>query len=390
MAMSAVYLDNNASTRVDPSVLDAMLPWFTGNWGNASSKHGFGMDAAGAIQKARRQVRTMVGAEMDSEIVLTSGGTESDNMAILSALDNRLDRDEIVVTEVEHPAVLAMCDHLSRTKGVKVVRVGVDSFGRVDLRAFRTAIGPRTAVVCAMWANNETGNVHPVRVMAEMAHAEGALFFSDAVQAAGRLDIDVASTGVDFLSISSHKFHGPKGAGALYVKQGLRTHACLHGGRQERGRRAGTENVPAIVGMGRAAAIAQGRTYQDAKHQESLRNRLRDGLVARFPDCKELGDPDHRLSNTLCVAFEEIEGEDLVTLLGREGVHVSSGSACAAGSNQPSHVLRAMKVPFARIRGAVRFSLSRESIATEIDTVLEVLPAVVAKLRSAGTLRHVA
>jgi len=388
--MSAVYLDNNASTRVDPAVMDAMLPWFTGNWGNASSKHGFGMDAAGAIQKARRQVKKLVGAEMDAEILFTSGGTESDNMAILSALDNRPDRDEVVTTEVEHPAVLAMLDHLARTRGLVVKRVGVDAQGRIDLRAYRNALGPKTALACAMWANNETGNVYPVRVLAEMAHAEGALFFTDAVQASGRIDLDVASCGVDFLSISSHKFHGPKGAGALYVKQGLRTHPCLYGGRQERGRRAGTENVPAIVGMGKAAELAASRTYQDGQILTAMRQRLSDGLRIAIKDCQELGDPDNRLPNTLCMGFDEIEGDDLVTMLGREGVHVSSGSACSSGSVEPSHVLRAMKVPFGLIRGAMRFSLSRESTNSDIDTALEIVPKVVAKLRSSRSHLHVA
>lgn len=388
--MSGVYLDNNASTRVDPAVLDAMLPWFTGNWGNASSKHGFGMDAAGALQKARRQVKKLVGAEMDAEILFTSGGTESDNMAILSALDNRPERDEVVTTEVEHPAVLSLLDHLARTRGLVVKKVGVDSQGRIDLKAFRNALGPRTALACAMWANNETGNVYPVRVLAEMAHAEGALFFSDAVQAAGRIDLDVASCGVDFLSISSHKFHGPKGAGALYVKQGLRTHPCLRGGRQERGRRAGTENVPAIVGMGKAAELAAARTWQDGQAQVALRQKLRDGLFAAVADCQELGDPDNRLPNTLCMGFDEVEGDDMVTLLGREGLHVSSGSACSSGSTEPSHVLRAMKLPFGLVRGAMRFSLSRETTASDIEAAIEAVPKVVAKLRSSRSHLHVA
>lgn len=388
--MSAVYLDNNASTRVDPVAMDAMLPWFTGNWGNASSKHGFGMDAAAALQAARRQVKRLVGAEMDAEVLFTSGGTESDNMAILSALDNRPDRDEVVATEVEHPAVLSMLDHLVRTRALVVKRVGVDAQGRIDLRAFRAALGPRTALACAMWANNETGNVYPVRLLAEMAHAEGALFFSDAVQAAGRIDLDVGSCGVDFLAVSSHKFHGPKGAGALYVKQGLRTHPCLRGGRQERGRRAGTENVPAIVGMGKAAELAASRIWQDGRNLTILRDKLRDGLKAAIQGCEELGDLEHRLPNTLCMGFDETEGDDLATLLGREGVHASSGSACSSGSMEPSHVLRAMKVPFGLVRGAMRFSLSRDTTASEIETALETVPRVVAKLRSSRSHLHVA
>jgi cysteine desulfurase len=379
---SPVYLDNNASTRLDKQALEAMIPWLEGRWGNASSRHAMGMEASAALQTARRSVRRLVGAEMDSEIVFTSGGTEAANMALLSALENRPGRNEIVYTAVEHPAILATIDHLARARGIVAHRVGVDSLGRIDLPAMRNAVGPRTAAVCCMWANNETGNIHPVRTAAAMAHAEGALMVSDAVQAAGRIDIDVASTGVDFLSISAHKFHGPKGAGALYAKHGLRVVPCLHGGKQERGRRAGTENVPALVGMAVAAESVAKQLPWQRDSQSALRDLLRKLLSERIADVRELGDPSSRLPNTLLVAFEEMEGEDAVDLLSREGVLVSSGSACASGSHEPSHVLRAMKVPFSHIRGAIRFSLSRETTEAQVRLAADALERVASRLRT--------
>lgn len=388
--MAPLYLDGNASTRLDGDVLAAMLPYLTEQYGNPSSKHGAGMRAGAAILAARRQVQNLVGARADSEIVFTSGGTEADNMAILTALDNAPGRDEIVTTPVEHHAVLALLDHLEKTRGVVVKRVEVDSQGRIDPESWRTALGPRTALACAMWANNETGNIHPVADLARMAHDAGALFFTDAVQAAGRVPIDVVSMGIDLLSLSAHKFHGPKGAGALYVRYGLKAHQLLRGGRQERGRRAGTENVPALVGLGEAAERAASRLSADSARQRDLRDQLQRGLVSRIPDMAVLGDPSSRLANTLCVAFEGLESDDIMTLLGREGLWVSAGSACASGSMEPSHVLRAMKVPFDLARGAVRLSLTRETTTAEIERTLEIVPDVVSRLRTAQIHRHVA
>lgn len=388
--MVPLYLDGNASTRLDGDVLAAMLPYLTEQYGNPSSKHGAGMRAGAAVLAARRQVQNLVGARADSEIVFTSGGTEADNMAILTALDNAAGRDEIVTTPVEHHAVLALLEHLEKTRGIVVRRVEVDSLGRIDLESWRSLMGPRTALACTMWANNETGNLHPVADLARIAHDAGALFFTDAVQAAGRVPIDVVAAGIDLLALSAHKFHGPKGAGALYVRYGLKAHQLLRGGRQERGRRAGTENVPAIVGLGDAAERAAERLESDSSRQRELRDRLQAGLRERLPGMTVLGDPDHRLANTLCVAFEGLESDDLVTLLAREGLWVSAGSACASGSMEPSHVLRAMKVPFDLARGAVRFSLTRETTPAEIDRALEVVPEVVDRLLSALQHRHVA
>lgn len=388
--MVPLYLDGNASTRLDGDVLAAMLPYLTEQYGNPSSKHGAGMRAGAAVLAARRQVQHLVGARAESEIVFASGGTEADNMAILTALDNAPGRDEIVTTPVEHHAVLALLEHLEKTRGIVVRRVEVDSHGRIDLESWRSLLGPRTALACAMWANNETGNIHPVADLARMAREAGALFFTDAVQAAGRVPIDVVAMGIDLLSLSGHKFHGPKGSGALYVRFGLKAHQLLRGGRQERGRRAGTENVPALVGLGEAAERAASRLPADAAHQRELRDRLQRGLLARIPDMAVLGDPTHRLANTLCVALEGLESDDIVTLLGREGLWISAGSACASGSMEPSHVLRAMKVPFDLARGAVRLSLTRETTPAEIERALEIIPDVVTRLRAAQLHRHVA
>ena len=379
--MPPVYLDNNATTRVDDRVVQAMLPMFTEQFGNASSKHASGMMAAAAVQAARGEVQRLIGASSDSEIVFTSGGTESDNLAVLSSLEAQEGRDEVVVSSVEHPAVLSLCDHLSRTRGIAVHRIGVDGWGRLDMDAYREALGPRTALVSIQWANNETGTVFPVLELARLAHAQGALFHTDAVQAAARVPIHVAAFGVDLLSLSAHKFHGPKGVGALYVRKGVKFHPQQRGGRQERGRRAGTENVPGIVGFGCAARIAESLVRPESASLGALRDRLELGILGTVPGSFPLGDPDNRLPNTASIAFENLESDDIITLLSLQGILVSAGSACAAGTMEPSHVLRAMRVPFQLARGAIRFSLSRYTTAAEIDQVLEVLPAVVAKLR---------
>jgi cysteine desulfurase len=390
--MKTVYLDNNATTRVAPDVVDAMLPYFTEHFGNASSAHGDGATGREAVKVARRSVQRLVGAEFDHEIVFTSGGTEADNTAILSALETEKGRDEIVTTTVEHPAVLALCKHLIDTRGVKVHLVPVDARGRLDVGAFRAAVGPRTAIASVMWANNETGTIFPVPELAAIAHDAGALFHTDAVQAAGRVAIDVRQAGVDLLSLSAHKFHGPKGVGALYVRKGVRLAPLLRGGKQERTRRAGTENVPGIVGMGKAADLAVGGLEDYATRVRGLRDRLEWGLLEVAPGAAVAGDPDHRLPNTTNVAFEYIESEAILTRLDRVGIAASSGSACASGSVEPSHVLRAMKVPHTAIHGAVRFSLSRATDVADVDHVLRLFPGILAELREPSpqsrSLRH--
>ena len=390
--MGAVYLDNNATTSVDPEVLTAMLPYFRDQFGNASSAHVFGAAASPAIREARRAVRELLGAALDQEIIFTSGGTEADNTAILSALDHDPGRDEVVVSAVEHPAVLALCAHLERPhlehphlehhRGVRVHRVPVDAKGRLDLAAYRAAIGPRTAIVSIMWANNETGTLFPVADLAALAHAAGALFHTDAVQAAGKLPIELKATRIDMLSLSAHKLHGPKGVGALYVRKGTPLHPLIRGGQQERGRRGGTENVPGIVGLGQAARIAGLRMGDDLKRLGALRDRLEQGILQRVPDCAVTGDPTQRLANTSNIVFNRAEAEPILTGLDREGIAVSSGSACTSGSMEPSHVLRAMGVPFTAAHGAVRFSFSRNNVDGDVDRVLAVLPRIVERARA--------
>ncbi len=379
--MQPVYLDNNATTRVDPRVVDAMLPYFTEQFGNASSIHAFGADVGAAIKGARRQLQALLGAEFDHEIVYTGCGTEADNTALLSALETQAGRNEIVTTCVEHPAILALCAWLEKSRGVKVHYIGVDSRGRLDMDAYRKALGPRTAIASVMWANNETGNLFPVETLAELAHEAGALFHTDAVQAVGKVPMDLKSSEIDMLSLSGHKFHAPKGIGALYVRRGVRLRPMIRGGHQERGRRAGTENVPSIIGMGVAAELAMRHLDEENTRVNALRDRLEKGLIQRISHAMITGDEDNRLPNTSNIAFEYIEGEGILLLLNKAGIAASSGSACTSGSLEPSHVLRAMKVPYTAAHGAIRFSFSRENTAEDVDRVLEVMPGIVETLR---------
>lgn len=380
--MRPVYLDNNATTQVDPEVVSAMLPFFTEQFGNASSMHAFGAAVGDALRNARKQLQALIGAEYDHEIIFTSGGTESDNAAILSALETQNGRDEIITTMVEHPAVLALCDHLTKSRGIVVHKIGVDSMGRLDLEAYRKALGPKTAIVSIMWANNETGTFFPVDLLAEMAHEAGALFHTDAVQAVGKIAMDVKSTEIDMLSLSGHKLHGPKGIGALYVKKGVRFRPMIRGGHQERGRRAGTENVPGIIGLGKAAELALAHMEDEQTRVKALRDRLEKGLLQQVGSCFVTGDPSNRLPNTANIAFEYIEGEAILLLLNKAGIAASSGSACTSGSLEPSHVLRAMNVPYTAAHGSIRFSFSRYNGEEDVDQVLEAVPGIIAKLRA--------
>jgi len=379
--MTPIYLDNNATTRVLPEVVAAMLPYFTEQFGNASSIHSFGSEVGGALRTARQSVQALLGAEFDHEIIFTSGGTEANTTAIRSALQVQAGRSEIVTSAVEHPAILSLCDWLEKHEGVTVHRIPVDSLGRLDLDAYRAALSERVALVSLMWANNETGTVFPVDGLAELAHGVGALFHTDAVQAAGKLPIDLKATDIDMLSLSAHKFHGPKGVGALYLRKGTRFRPLLRGGHQERGRRAGTENAPAVVGMGKAAEIALASLAPDAARITALRDRLEQGLTQRIGHCLVTGDPRDRLPNTTTIAFEFVEGEAILLQLNRQGIAASSGSACTSGALEPSHVLRAMGVPFTAAHGAIRFSLGRETTAAEVKRVIEVTPEIIAGLR---------
>ncbi|HEY9214368.1 MAG TPA: cysteine desulfurase NifS [Ancylobacter sp.] len=376
-----IYLDNNATTRTDPAVVAAMLPYFSEQFGNASSVHAFGSEVGAALKQARRSVQQLIGAALDQEVIFTSGGSESNNTAILSALATQGGRDEIVTTCVEHPAVLAVMDHLETARGITVHRIGVDSQGRLDLDAYQRALGPRTALASVMWANNETGTLFPVASLAAMAQAAGALFHTDAVQAVGKIPIDLKETPIDLLSLSGHKLHGPKGIGVLYVRKGTPFSPLIRGGPQERRRRGGTENVPAIVGLGKAAELAAAHLQDKRSRVRDLRDRLERGVLQQCGYCFALGDDQNRLPNTSNIAFEQIEGEAILHHMNRAGIAASLGSACASGSMEPSHVLRAMKVPASALGGAIRFSLSRENTVDEVDQVLRVLPEIIVKLR---------
>jgi len=378
--MEPIYLDNNATTRCDDAVVAAMLPFFTEQFGNPSSMHSFGNKVGLALKEARGRVQALLGAEHDSEIVFTSCGTESDSTALLSALKAQPDRNQVITTAVEHPAILTLCDTLEK-EGVVVHRLGVDKKGRLDLDEYKSLLGPRTAIVSAMWANNETGTIFPVAEMAEMAHAVGAMFHTDAVQAIGKLAINLRQTKIDLLSLSGHKLHAPKGVGVLYLRRNTRFRPLLRGGHQERGRRAGTENSASIVGLGLACELAQQHMATENTVVRRLRDRLEAGILAQVPRAFVTGDAGNRLSNTANIAFEFVEGEAILLLLNKQGIAASSGSACTSGSLEPSHVMRAMGIPYTAAHGTIRFSLSRYNTEAEIDRVIAAVPGVIAQLR---------
>ncbi len=378
--METIYLDNNATTRVDPLVVEAMLPYFTEQFGNPSSLHSFGNRVGLALKKARMQVQALLGAAHDTEVIFTSCGTESDSTAIMSALRAQPERREIITTVVEHPAILALCEHLEK-EGYVVHRLKVDGKGRLDLDEYRGLLSERVAIVSVMWANNETGTYFPVKEMAELAHAAGVMFHTDAVQAVGKIPLELADSKIDMLSASGHKLHAPKGIGVLYLRRGSRFRPLLRGGHQERGRRAGTENSAAIVALGQAAEMALASMEHENTEVRRLRDKLEAGVLARVTHAFVTGDPDNRLPNTANIAFEYIEGEAILLLLNKFGIAASSGSACTSGSLEPSHVMRAMGIPYTAAHGTVRFSLSRYTTEAEIDRVIEVVPQVVAQLR---------
>lgn len=380
--MRPVYLDNNATTRTDPAVVEAMLPYFTEQFGNPSSAHEFGSEVGVALKAARQKLQALLGTQYDHEVIFTSGGTESDNAALLSALATQEGRDEIITTSVEHPAILTLVAYLEKTRGIKVHIIGVDAQGRLDIEAFKAALGPKTAIASVMWANNETGTIFPVAELAKLAHAAGALFHTDAVQAVGKIPIDLKSTEIDMLSLSGHKLHGPKGIGALYVRKGVKFKPLVQGGHQERGRRGGTENAPAIVGLGKAAELALAHMEDEQTRVRALRDRLEQGVVQQIGQCLVNGDIDNRLPNTSNIAFELLDGEAILLNMNRAGIAASSGSACTSGSTEPSHVLRAMNLPAKALHGVVRLSLSRENTDQDIDQVLQALPEIINKLRA--------
>jgi cysteine desulfurase len=377
--MKNVYLDNNATTMVAPEVIEAMQPFWSELYGNPSSIHHFGAQVKKHLDRARAQVAALLGASPD-EIVFTSGGSEADNMAIRGSLEAMTGkRRHIITSRVEHPAVRGVFQHLEK-QGYRVTEVPVDRDGTLDMDFLEKSIVPDTALVSIMWANNETGVIFPVERIAEMCKASGVLFHTDAVQAAGKIPIDLSRTPIDMLAISGHKLHAPKGVGALFVRKRTKLVPLILGGHQERGRRAGTENTAAMVGLGKACELALEHIGEENDQVRKLRDKLEKGL---FETCKgPVLNGKNRLPNTLNISFEYIEGESILIMLDDLGVAASSGSACTSGSLEPSHVLRAMGVPFTAAHGSIRFSLSRYTRQSEIDYVIQHMPGIVERLRS--------
>jgi cysteine desulfurase len=382
---SEIYFDNNATTRVLPEVAEVMLPFLTEYYGNPSSIHRFGSQVGQKITEARAQVAALMDAADPVEVMFTSCGTEGDNAAIRGMLEARSEKRHIVTTQVEHPAVLGLCQHLEK-KGYRVTWLGVDQDGELDLEELRAALSDDTALVSIMWANNETGVIFPIAEIGAIVRSKGIPLHVDAVQAAGKLPLKVKDLPIDLLTISGHKFHAPKGVGALYVRRGIPFPPFMIGGHQERNRRAGTENVAAIIGMGKAAEIALGRLAEDATRVKKLRDRLETLLLDSCPDSRVNGQRQNRLVNTLNISFRYLEGESILVLLDQQGICASTGSACTAGSSEPSHVLRAMKVPADWLQGAVRFSLSRFNTEAEVDYVNQKAPPIVQRLLGLSAL----
>jgi cysteine desulfurase len=380
MPKQIIYLDNNATTRIAPEVFEAMQPYLTEFYGNPSSAHTFGREMRRGLELAREQVAELLGASDASEIVFTSCGSESDNWAIRGALEQLPDKRHIITTRVEHEAVRNLCEHLAR-KGCEVTWLEVDERGELNLEALCAALRPDTALVSVMLANNETGVLFPIKEIGRIVreHSE-ALFHVDGVQAVGKIPITLRDWQVDLFAISGHKFHAPKGVGALYVRQGVNLAPFIIGGGQERGRRAGTEAVPYIVALGRAAEFA--KNFDGHERIRALRDKLEDAILKTIPNARLNGTPDRtkRLPNTSHISFEYVEGESILAHLDEAGICVSTGSACNSESHQSSTVLRAMNIPYTAAQGSIRFSLGRYNTEEEIERTLEVLPGIIEKL----------
>jgi cysteine desulfurase len=378
--MRTIYLDNNATSKVAPEVMEAMLPYFEGLYGNPSSAHFFGGQVGRKIREAREHVAGLIGADPD-EIIFTSCGTESDNAAVLSALSTQEGKRHIVTSRVEHPAIKGLGLHLSK-KGYRITEVPVNGDGILDMDFYDKSLTPDTAVVSLMWANNETGVLFPVEKAAEKARQRGILFHTDAVQAVGKIPINMKKSVIDMLSLSGHKLHAPKGIGVLYVRKGTRFSPFMIGGHQERSRRGGTENTASIIGLGKASELALQRMQEENTRVKRMRDSLEAELLARIPKSKINGIPSYRLPNTTNISFEFVEGESILLMMDELGICASSGSACTSGSLQPSHVLRAMGVPFTMAHGSVRFSLSVYNTEQEVDFVIRELPPIIERLRA--------
>ncbi len=379
--MDLTYLDHNATTALDPEAFEAMRPWFTERFGNASSAYALGHLSDGAVVAAREQAASLVGCT-PAEIVFTSGGTESLNHAVRGAWEAFPAKRHLVATTVEHPAVRALVAWW-RAMGGEATDVGVDGEGRLDLAALAAAVRPETALVAVMAANNESGVIFPVAEAGRIAQAKGALFLVDATQAMGKVPVDAGAWGADLLSLSGHKFHGPKGTGLLMIRRGVRLKPFMLGGSQERGRRGGTENVPGLVGLGKAAELAVARLPEMGRVRV-LRDRFEAQLATLVSDLRIHGAGAERLPNTSLVGFAGVEGEAVQLRLAEQGICVSTGSACSTGMREPSHVLRAMQVPSAYAQGTVRFSLGRGTTEAQVDRVLDLLPGILAELRASG------
>ncbi len=378
--METVYLDNAATMPMRKEALEAMMPFFGADYGNPASIHSMSRSPRKAVNEAREKIAKVLNAE-PSEIYFTSGGTESDNWALVSGSALRPDKGKhIIISTIEHHAILETADYLAK-QGYEVTKVGVDETGRIRLDELLKSIRPDTVLISVMTANNEIGTIQPIAEIGRIAREKGILFHTDAVQAAGKVPIDLASLPVDMLSLSGHKLHAPKGIGALYVRRGVRFRPFIRGGHQERGRRAGTENVPYIAGLGVACRLARESMQDETTRVAALRDRLEQGIVSRIPDCLVNGDTEHRLPGTTNIAFRNIEGESVLLMLDRLGICASSGSACTSGSLEPSHVLHAMGVPFKYAHSATRLSLSRYNTQEEVDYCVEHFPAVVETLR---------
>ena len=375
-----VYLDNNATTRVAQEVRDVMMPFLDELYGNPSSMHTFGGQVAKFVARAREEAAAFLNASPE-EIIFTSCATESDNTAIRGTAEYFGKGTKVITTAVEHPAVLQPCRRL-KAQGYDVVELPVNSVGQIDLDQLRAELkGTKNALVSVMWAKNETGTVFPIEKVAEICREDGATFHTDAVQVAGKIPVDVRKVPVDMLSMSGHKFHAPKGIGLLYVRKGAKFKPFMLGGHQENSRRAGTENVPYIIGLAKACELARIGMAEESVKLTALRDRLEAGIIASCPNVRVNGDKANRLPNTLNISFEYIEGEAIAYHLSDLGICISTGSACASGSLDPSHVIRAMGVPFVAVHGSVRFSLSRYNTDADIDYVLEKLPPVIKNLR---------
>ena len=377
--MKEIYLDNNATTKVDERVFEEMRPYFCELYGNPSSMHFFGGQVQKKVDEARGRVAALLGAQPE-EIVFTACGTESDNAAIRSALEVFPEKRHVITSRVEHPAVLTQCRNLTK-RGYRVTELNVDGDGQLDLKELEAALDDDTAIVSLMYANNETGVIFPIEEAARIVKAKGALFHTDAVQAVGKIPLDMARSAVDMLSLSGHKLHAPKGVGVLFVRHGTPFRPLLVGGHQERGRRAGTENTASIIAMGKACEIAMLHMEEESGRVRGMRDRLQRELGSLIPNTRINGGGTERLPNTLSIAMEFVEGEGILLLLSEKGICASSGSACTSGSLEPSHVLRAMGVPFTCAHGSIRFSLSRFTTDDDIDAVIKELPPIISRLR---------